>query len=114
MSHEKARFGNFAKDSSVPHADRTLDSDQRALPAPFRSSLWNVAETGGPAQIWMLIMPSSATADGLRTKNMLALAVGALPLVLVEGSLAIAAQDRYALKIPGICAVGLRRRDRLV
>ena len=44
-------------------------------------------------------MPSIETVNGLKSKNILALAISvALPLVV--GSLALAAQDRYTLRIP--------------
>jgi hypothetical protein len=44
-------------------------------------------------------MPSIETVNGLKSKNILALAISvALPIVV--GSLALAAQDRYTLKIP--------------
>ena len=44
-------------------------------------------------------MPSIETVNGLKSKNILALAISvALPVVV--GSLALAAQDRYTLKIP--------------
>src|SRR6516164_11639077 len=49
--------------------------------------------------MWRLMMPSIETVNGLKSKNILALAISvALPVVV--GSLALAAQDRYTLKIP--------------
>jgi len=44
-------------------------------------------------------MPSIETVNGLKSKNILALAISVV-LPVVVGSLALAAQDRYTLKIP--------------
>jgi hypothetical protein len=44
-------------------------------------------------------MSSIATANGLKRKNILAIVISAV-LPVVVGSLALAAQDRYTLKIP--------------
>lgn len=44
-------------------------------------------------------MSSIATVDGLKSKSILAIFISVVPLVVV-GSLALAAQDRYTLKIP--------------
>jgi hypothetical protein len=54
--------------------------------------------------MWRLIMPSIETVNGLKTKNIRAIVISGVPLVFV-GSLALAAQDRYALKIPDGLAV---------
>src|SRR6516165_2645749 len=49
--------------------------------------------------MWRLIMSSIAIVSVLKSKNILAIAISmALPIVM--GSLALAAQDRYSLKIP--------------
>jgi hypothetical protein len=49
--------------------------------------------------MWRLIMSSIATVKRLKSKNILPIVIGtALPIVV--GSLALAAQDRYTLKIP--------------
>ena len=54
--------------------------------------------------MWRLITLSIATVNALKSKNILAIAISvALPIVV--GSLALAAQDRYALKIPDGLAV---------
>jgi hypothetical protein len=49
--------------------------------------------------MWRLIMSSTATVNGPKSRNILAIVVSvALPVVV--GGLALAAQDRYTLKIP--------------
>jgi Cytochrome P460 len=49
--------------------------------------------------MWRLIVSSTATVDGLKSKSILAIVISvALPVVV--GGLALAAQDRYTLKIP--------------
>src|SRR6516165_9836652 len=49
--------------------------------------------------MWRLIMLSIATVNGLKNKNIQAIAISAM-LPIVVGGLALAAQDRYTLKIP--------------
>jgi hypothetical protein len=44
-------------------------------------------------------MSSIATVNGLKSKNIRAIVISVAPLVVV-GGLALAAQDRYKLKIP--------------
>jgi hypothetical protein len=44
-------------------------------------------------------MSSIATVNGLKSKNILTIVISAV-LPVVVGSLALAAQDRYTLKIP--------------
>jgi hypothetical protein len=54
---------------------------------------------GSRPQIWRLVMSSIATVNGLKSKNILTIVISAV-LPVVVGSLALAAQDRYTLKIP--------------
>src|SRR5580704_19047589 len=49
--------------------------------------------------MWRLIMSSTATVNGLKSKNILAIVINVAFLAVV-GGLALAAQDRYTLKIP--------------
>jgi hypothetical protein len=49
--------------------------------------------------MWRLIMPRIATVGGLKSKNIRAIAISVVPLV-VGGGLTLAAQDRYARRIP--------------
>ncbi len=48
---------------------------------------------------WRLIMSTIATVNGPKSKSIRAIIISVVPLVVV-GSLALAAQDRYTLKIP--------------
>jgi len=49
--------------------------------------------------MWRLIMSSIATVSGLKSKNIRAIVISVVPL-LVVGGLAVAEQDRYTLQIP--------------
>jgi hypothetical protein len=49
--------------------------------------------------MWRLIMSSIATVNGLKSQNVLAIFIS-VALLVVVGGLALAAQDRYTLKIP--------------
>jgi hypothetical protein len=49
--------------------------------------------------MWRLIMSGTATVNGLKSKNILAIVIS-MALLVAAGCLALAAQDRYTLKIP--------------
>jgi hypothetical protein len=49
--------------------------------------------------MWRLIMSSIATVNGMKSQNVLAIFIS-VALLVVVGGLALAAQDRYTLKIP--------------